>query len=308
MKLTTTFVVSVFCLLTSAIAAAQSGVTPWVDIEIDNGLIFIDCEINGIKGKAMLDTGAEIHGINPAFLKKHDLKFKRGRKVKISGVFGVEDRKSYTKVPVKMFGVEVNLRDPVETNLGESGEVQMLIGAGFFHQFVVQFDYPNSRMRLYTRDAVNMKKYANIKTRKEDRFGAPLVKVNMNDEKDLWLTMDTGSNGGVLTERLIAEKAGWLDDYPGREEVHYGVNDSEQMWTFNVPKMTFGPFDLENAIVTVPAKGKKLELFKKEKSLGTLIAHGDSKSQGLLGFDVLKHFVITIDYRTGKVNINVPEA
>ncbi len=306
MKLTT-FVVAVLALFYGTLANAASGVTPWVEMEIDNGLILIDTEVGGIKGRAMLDTGAEIHGINPAFLEKHDLKFKRGRKVKLSGVFGVEDRKSYTKVPVKMFGVEVNLRDPVEMNLGGADDIQLLIGAGFFNEFVVQFDYPNSRMRLYTRDAVDMKKFANIKSKKPSRIGSPMVKVNMNGQKDLWLTMDTGSNGGVLTERLVAEKAGWLEDYPGRAETHYGLNDSEEMWTFNVPEMTFGPFTLENAIVTVPSKGKKLAIFKKQKSLGTMIAHGKSKSQGLLGYDVLKHFVVTVDYKTGKVHIGTPE-
>ena len=293
------------CVLACCLAQAQpadAGATQWVDVEIANGWLLIDTEIAGIPGKALIDTGAQINGINRRFLEAADLSFEKGRPVKITGVHSTAYRDVYNRVPVSIFGTEVVFRDVVEGNMGPP-EMQMSLGAGFLQLFIFQLDYPNERMRVITRDSLDLKKLKNVESKKDSRGGSPIVKVRLNDEKDVWLIMDTGSNGGVLLERKLAKKQGWLDRYPTVDGISVGSNSSGRMQRFNLPTMTFGPFDIADTSVSVPAEGAATALFEKRGFTGSRIKRNPRKSQGLLGYDVLKHFVVTIDYKTGYVHI-----
>jgi len=82
-----------------------------------------------------------------------------------------------------------------------------------------------------------------------------------------------------------------------------GVHSSGDMEYFTVPGIVFGPVELADVLVAIPAPGQSMTLFEKYAPLGTRIARG-GKAKGLLGYDVLKHFVVTIDYKTGYVHIH----
>ena len=82
-----------------------------------------------------------------------------------------------------------------------------------------------------------------------------------------------------------------------------GSNSSGRMQQFNLPTITFGAFDIADTIVWVPAEGETTALFEKRSSTGSRIKRNRRNSQGLLGYDVLKHFVVTIDYKSGYVHI-----
>ena len=176
-----------------AFAAASA----WIDIEIDQGLIFLEAEVQGISGRAFIDTGANINAVNESFIDANDLSFKEGRDVQISGVFGTENRTSYLTVPVSLFGADIEFKDLTELSLG-APDVNLLLGAPFLELFVFQFDYPNERMRIITRDSVDLKKQRNIESRRDPDSGRPIVKARLNDEDDVWLLMDTGNTGGVF--------------------------------------------------------------------------------------------------------------
>lgn len=285
----------------------SAAVTEWVDMKIENGLITVATKISGIGGNAMFDTGAQINGINSRFLKANELEFSQGPKMGIVGVFGTEQRKTYTKVPVDIFGTTIDLKGLVDLNVGPPDR-QLLIGAGFFENFVVQIDYPNQRMRLITRDSIDLKRLKNVESKRDpDGGGSPLVKVRLNDQRDVWLIMDTGSNGGVLIDRPVAKKFKWLEQYPVTSGISWGATAGGQMDRFVLPKLTFGGFEIGNPTVSVPAAGQDMELFKKEGNTGSRIRKGRGRYQGLLGFDVLKHFVVTIDYKRGHVHVAPPE-
>jgi hypothetical protein len=50
-----------------------------------------------------------------------------------------------------------------------------------------------------------------------------------------------------------------------------------------------------------PAPGVSTEIFETHATTGTRLA-SRKKSSGLLGYDILKHFVVTIDYDRGHVH------
>jgi hypothetical protein len=283
--------------------SALAGVSEWVDIKVEDGLLLVDSEVAGIPGYAAIDTGASLNGINENFLTANDLTFPKGRPVEIVGVYGTSRRSNYRDVPVKLFGVDLDFEGLIELNIGPPG-TQLLLGSKFLQQFIFQFDYPNQRMRIITRDSVDLKKVKNVQSKRDPKGGSPIVKVRLNDEKDVWLLMDTGSNGGVLIDRTFAKKQNWLDRYPATDSIAAGVNSQGRMQNFNLPTMTFGPYEIENTIVSVPAEGEDIELFETDLRQFSRIKERRSSSQGLLGYDVLKHFVVTIDYKAGHVHID----
>lgn len=281
--------------------AAVAAVTEWVDIELHDGHLFVDTEIQGVPGRALIDTGAGVNGINAAFLSSVEHSFGRSGTVQISGAFGTSERDVYRNVPVKIFGTELKFADLVELDIG-SPDLQLILGAQFLQLFIFQFDYPNQRMRLITRDSLDLKKIKNVDSKKDPRGGAPIVRVRLNDERNVWLILDTGASGGILLDRAIAKKEDWLERYPSIDGAASGVNTQARTQRFNLPEMTFGVFEIENPIITVAEEGVDLAFLEGKTSLGSRIPKGH-QAKGLLGYDVLKHFVVTIDYKAGHVHI-----
>lgn len=162
-------------------------------------------------------------------------------------------------------------------------------------------------MRLITRDTMDLGKLKNLRSRKDRQDGgSPIVQMSLNDAKPIWLTLDTGNSGGILVERNIAKRAGWLETFAREDTTYSGVNSTARFEDFVLPKATIGPYELENVKVSVPAQGERLPLFKKEIRTGSNIRTKRGKAKGLIGYDVLKHFVVTIDYRSGDVHIAPP--
>lgn len=281
-----------------------AAVTPWLDFELDNGHIKIPVTVSGIEAKAILDSGAQINAINQSFINKHKLKYGSGQKVIIKGVYGQEKKSTYNNVPTELFGTQFKLDSLVSSRLGNANNA-LLIGGGFFNKFIVQIDYPNKKMRLLTRDAVNLKKLKNIEMKAHRETGMPIVKVNLNNEKNVWLLLDTGNSGGLFLKRSIATGNGWLEKYSAEGSVAMGVNTFGINETFHLPSLKFGPFELENILTSVPAEGQKTQNFSSNN--GSISRIKGKNIKGLLGYDILKHFLITLDYKGGKMHVGLPQ-
>ena len=279
----------------------------WEPMVLENGHIRVNSTIGGIEGYSIIDTGAEMNAINSIFIHVNKLAFDRGNfKVRVGGVYGEETRRTYRRVPVTLWGTEIPFRDLVDLNL-RNKDLQMLLGAGFLANFVFQFDYPNQRMRALPRGAVDMKKVKNVKSKRDPGGGSPLVQVKL-DGRPIWLTLDTGNSSGVLVNRSMAVKEGWLDKYQVRSTTGFGAVSGGERISFNLESLEIGPFELENPIVSVPPKGEVWNLFEKSASTSSRVHRSRGKSRGLLGYDVLKHFVVTIDYKGGQVHLAPPES
>lgn len=282
----------------------NAGVTNWIDFELQRGHVKIPAMIAGINTYAILDTGSQLNAINKAFITKHDLTFDKGSKVSVRGAYSTENKTSYNNVPMSFFGMEVELDKVVEINLGYH-TTGLLFGAGFFTKYVVQLDYPNKKMRLISQDSIDMTKFKNIEVQKQKGTGMPIVKVDLPNDKHLWLLLDTGNTGGMVVKRKVADKMGWLEGVDSQSEISAGVNAIIATERFRIPSVKFGPFELENVLVTIPAKGLNSNLESQFQQTGTRIK--GKRVQGLIGYDVLKHFLITIDYKRGYAHIGLPE-
>jgi hypothetical protein len=282
-----------------------AGATPWIDFTIENGHIKIPVEVGGKSAYAILDTGANINGINSNFIEAHKFDFDLGQSINIEGAYETEKRRTFNNIPTKLFGIDIQMDDMVEVGLGSTSNA-MIIGAGFFQKFIVQLDYPNSKMRLIERGALDMAKLKNIDMEVQKGSGMPIVRVYLNGEKSTWVLFDTGSNGGLTVERRFARKQGWLEQYQADAGYSAGVNSVKETESFRIDSLKFGPFELENILVNVPAEGESSNLASQyEGTTGSRIR--GRRVSGLLGHDILQHFLITIDYKRGLAHIGLPE-
>jgi predicted aspartyl protease len=295
-----TFVVCLCYSLINSFQPAHAGVTEWMDIRVVDGNLMVETEVAGIAGLSIVDTGATATSINGRFLESEGLSFKNGPKVTVTGVFGKSKRSTYLEIPGAIFGAPVTFLDVVDLDLG-APDIQFLLGANFLKGFVFQFDYTNERMRLITRDTVDLKAIQNVDAKKDRDGGSMVVRVNLNNDANAWLLMDTGSTGGILIERSLARRLDWIETNESVDGVSSGVISSGEMEYFRVPSIEVGPFTIENVRVSMPAEGESLKFFDTITPTGSRFARRNA-SDGILGYDILQHFVVTIDYDRGYVH------
>lgn len=306
MRLLLISVTVMWCLLLSR--CANAGATQWLDFTLDDGHIFIDITLDGKPAKAILDTASAMNGISSAYLAEVNHTFTKVGRERIQGAFGEDIRDKYNSVPATLFGVPLNLDGLVSLDFGDK-EKALLLGAGFFDDFVTQIDYPNQRIRLIDRDSIKLSALRNVRVEKDAASNMPIVNVTMNHQDDVWLMVDTGLNGGILIERSIARKNDWLTS--GFKTVHTdstGVARKQAIDSFLLPSVIIGPFEVENVIVSTPVAGQDITLMStvgEKRQTGTRIR--GNRVEGVLGYDILKHFVITIDYERGFMHVGLPE-
>ena len=294
------FLIAVIALLLSIDAGAA--VSKWIPFDSDGGHITIPVTVNGIETRAILDSGAAGNGISERFLENNELDFKYGRQAVLQGVAGERKVRLIDGLEIGMFGAEFKIDQMMPVRLHAT---DVLIGLGFFNNFILQIDYPNSQLRIVTHDSLDMKKLANVRMKKAAGSPQPIVNVDMNDEATLWLTLDTGNNTGILIPRRSATRFDWLEKYGATESRVTGVTTSTAVERFRLPELTIGPVVLESVMVIVPDEGEQTNVGKGVRAkLGTRIKK--TSSDGILGYDVLKHFVVTIDYKRSFLHLGVP--
>ena len=282
-------------------STVYSAVSNWESFEIRHNHILLPVEVNGVASKVMLDSGANVHGVSSKFIAEHGDNLTSGGRMNLEGVFGVETRRTFNNINLALWGSTFNLDNMVETNL--PGDVAVLLGTGFFQQFIFQIDYPNRKLRLLTRDALDMKKLRNVKGKVKNNIVN--VQVNLNGQKNLWLLLDTGASSGIVTRRLFAEQYGWLDDFDLAQGYGSGANRSALMESFTLPFIEVGPFVVEGVRMYVPAEGESITFGGAgAKATGSHIRN--RKISGVLGYEVLKHFVLTVDFKKGHVHLEPP--
>jgi predicted aspartyl protease len=290
-----------FIFFIGAAHPAHAGATQWIDIEVVNGHLVVNSEVAGITGRSIIDTGAVGTAINGRFVKAAGLSLKNGRDIEVAGVVANERRPTYQVVEAEIFETPLNFKNVPDLNIGPP-ELQLLVGADFLNGYVVQFDYPNERMRLISRDSINLKKLKNIKSKRNPDDGSTLVRVLLNDNKKSWLLLDTGATGGLVVSRKLADRMDWIDTYETQTNQIAGVISTASMEHFRVPSVQLGPFNIENVLVSMPAEGEKMELFGREQARN--LGQRRNAADGILGYDILKHFIVTVDYGKGYVHLS----
>ena len=274
----------------------------WIPIDFQQGKLLVKTSVAGIDGYSMIDSGATGSAINERFLARHSLTLKPSGFARVGGIVERKRRRLYRNIPVKILGVDTEFSKLVEISLARE-DIQFVLGADFLGLAVFRFDYPRQRMRLLDRKSVNLRQLSNVKSRIDDACNDIIAKVRLNNEQNVWLKVDTGAHSGLLLERSVATRNNWLKSNPSQTVSVSGVNAASTMQQFRIPLVQIGDFEVLDVLTTVPAKGEKIELFRREKRTGSNLSRSRSKAKGSLGHDLLKHCILTCDYRSGKIHL-----
>ena len=291
-------------LLLLCAVSGRAGVTVWIPLEIQDGMVLFPVEVGGITGHAIFDTGATGNSVSAALVEKAGLSL-AGRRYAIRGTGSTDDIVgSVSSLPIKLFGIEFKLQDVPALPHDE----ELLIGAGFLKAFVLQLDYPNKRMRLITHDSVDLSKVANVPLRLEESSGRPAIQVTI-DGKNRWMLLDTGASGPIMVRRLIAEDADWIERFQRADASIVDINASvTNMDLLVLPSVVIGPFELADVPVMIPAEGEGINISGVRESgprNDSNIRKGVRVS-GIVGYEILRHFVVTIDYEREKMHLAAP--
>lgn len=300
------FLLCALCVMSPSLFA---GATEWHEFEIDAGQILLDVEIGGHKTKALLDTGATTTFINADFVEKNNIPHRRGKKVVVEGIF--EERKDHMlkDLEVKLFGVNI----PVDSAAPFRGddETGLILGLNFLMLNVMQIDYPNKRMRFIQRGSIDLRKLANVPLKFTAGKSALVAELEVGEPAKLTkLMLDTGNSGGIYVERYFAKSLGWLDKYQVTENLTSGANKKNvEMALMVLPQAKFGPYPLADVIVHTPADSETSTNIsqRQEKRLNNSRVPRSTGYDGILGYDILKHFVLTLDAKRGLLHIYAPE-
>ncbi|MEE4216496.1 MAG: retropepsin-like aspartic protease [Xanthomonadales bacterium] len=275
----------------------------WLPFRLERGHIMVDVQVAGVPAEAMLDSGAMANMISNRFIEKHELEFARSGKVRAKGVNSVETIPLYNNVPLSIYGVDISL-DKVAASSFRSAD--LILGSGFFRSGILQIDYPNSRLRFLDKKAVDLKKHANVSMRQASESLLPAVEIVLQGE-ETWLLFDTGNSGGLVLKRSFALGRGLYDDNTASEQfIAAGINTIATYERFALDSVIVGPYELTDVVTAIPAEGQSANIGERQyAATGTRLQRG-VKTNGLLGYDVLKHFVITVDYKNYRMHIHAP--
>lgn len=284
-------------------AAVSAGATKWVDFDLSTGHVRIPVKVGGVETFAILDSGAGVHGVSQAFLDTHGIEARTVTSVMVQGLFGeAEKRRVYRDLPLELFESDHQMEVvslELDPNFGA-----LIIGEPLFQEYIVQIDYPNRKLRMLTRDAVDLRSIKNLDLRVQKGTGNPLVNITLNQNESRWFLLDTGSSLGVFMRRPLAEQLGWLEAYPTFESKVQGATGGRDVDSFLLPSVKIGPYELADVRVTVPGAGSNLNIESEFQDSFSRIK--DVKVEGYVGFDLLQHFVLTLDYKNGYGHIWAP--
>ncbi|TMP34751.1 retropepsin-like aspartic protease [Pseudoalteromonas rubra] len=281
---------------------SHANVSPWVDFELQNGHIKFPVTVEGKKGFAILDSGAQSNGINKHFINKHNLSLSTGERVWVKGVYSEEQRPTYNEVAVTLFGKESKMSYLLESSLGHHSNA-LLFGANFFRDFITQIDYPNNKIRLINKKVAKLHEFENVETQRHKGTGLPIVRLEVSG-RAIWMLLDTGNAGGIIVKRSLAKSLGWLE-LESESHQSFGANSAGQMHSALADSVKFGPFELNNIQITYPAEGQKIHLLEQYQSGRSRIR--GKRVQGIVGTSLLQHFLLTLDYERGHLHVDLPQ-
>ena len=289
-------------MMTSAILAAslvlampQQGTLPGdkvtkVQAKVVGPYFLVDVMVNGKPAKFVVDSGAGLTVLNPDAAER--LGIKDGIPIKANGAGSkAVDAKLVRFKTLSMGGVEVTNDQAVVLELPEILQCDGLIGYSFLRHFATTFDYskqtlvfgPSGKHEVLADEReLEMKLDANI----------PLFPGSLDGIKG-WYNIDTGANQALTVHRPFIDANKLESKYPKRRKaiVGKGVGGFAYGDKTSVKSFELGGFEFKS----VPSSFAGVE--------GGILSR--NTSIGNVGADVLRKFIMTLDYPAKKAYLRM---
>ena len=270
----------------------------WMQLTSDDGRLVIDAKVNQVPTKLMFDSGSSINAISAELAAQAGVAVNKSRSIAVRGAFDQTD---------------VNLSGDFKLELGDSevtltgfpimqSSTDIILGRDIFQRMIVQVDYPNNRMRLLEYEQMQFSSNIKFKIGAGD---APLVRASVNGKR-AWFLLDTGNSGICLLSRKYVSRHN-LDEYrvEGAQISGMGVHRRMGIQLLKLPELNLGPFAFEGFLAGY-AGDKNDGMDGSMAKYGSLLRTAATDFDGVLGYEIMRNFIITMKLGDNMVNLAVP--
>ena len=274
----------------SALLVAQQPDEAWMPFAEGENRPAVEIMINGKKTLALIDTSISANAISYQFAREAGIApgprslslpdIQDGAQLPLSSTFTLE-----------LGGNPVELDNAV---MIPAKGIGLIVGRPLLNALVVQIDYPNRRLRFLPPDMAGFK--GNVKLRR-GRFNQPMVIAQINGKR-VWMNFDTSSDSvSLLTDRIVS-KHGWQGEEISAEALQAaGLSVRQDVRTMRLDELELGPFKIEGVVAATPVEGRTRSDAYGAHRIGEKFG-GD----GILGFEVMRNFLVTIALGTDNVH------
>ncbi len=272
------------------LVAQQPDEAAWMPFAEDENRPAVEIVINGKKTLALIDTSISANAISYQFAREAGIApgprslslpdIQDGAQLPLSSTFTLE-----------LGGNPVELDNAV---MIPAEGIGLIVGRPLLNALVVQIDYPNRRLRFLPPDMAGFK--GNVKLRR-GRFNQPMVIAQINGKR-VWMNFDTSSDSvSLLTDRIVS-KHGWQGEEISAEALQAaGLSVRRDVRTMRLDELELGPFKIEGVVAAAPVEGRERSTGYGAHRIGEKFG-GD----GILGFEVMRNFLVTIALGTDNVH------
>jgi len=270
-------------LVSSRFTAGDSAKIP---IELDNNIIFLRARVNGSRPlRFIFDTGASVSVVNADLI--HELKLKIEGHADGSATGGSIQVGLVNGVSLSVEGAEVTNQIVATLALDKSPCVQFdgIIGYDFINQFIVEIDYLNSVINLYSPKTYAYSGEGKVVPLLLGGRRTPLAEVNITLEGGRsvvsQLEVDTGGDSAFVFTSPFVKKQRLTESLSASiKGTGVGAAGEQKRVVGRVKRIQLGPFMLDGPIVNLEQD-----------------TEGDAKGTGgIIGGEVFRRFKTILDY------------
>lgn len=254
----------------------------WVSFADGENRPAIEVTINGKKTIALIDTAISANAISFDFAREAGIE-PGPRSLSIPDIQDGEQLPLSSTFTLELGGNPIELDNAV---MIPAEGVGLIVGRPLLNALVMQIDYPNRRLRFMPPDMAGFK--GNVKVRR-GRFNQPMIETQVNGKR-VWMNLDTSSDGICLLTGRIMDKNKWSGPEVATEKlVAAGIAVRPDVRSMRLEHLELGPFKIENVVAAAPTGDES-----GFEGYGAHRIHEKFGGDGILGQEIMRHFVVTI--------------
>jgi len=280
-------------------AIAQQAREAWLSFAPDQNRPAFQVTVNGEPTIAVIDSAISANAISTTLAERAGIKASR-RSLRLRDINRGQDvpMSESFKLGLSHEGPEIEIDEAVMMPTG--ADVGVVFGRPLLNLFIVQIDYPNRQLRLLPRGAAEFS--GNLKVRR-GRHNQPMIEAKLDGEK-VWMDLDTSNPGYCKMNHRAVEKQGWAAHGIESDQAgEFALRPDQRVLEFN--KLEIGPYAINKLIASWVPEGEVADEIRRQH-------HGAGRSvdktgaDGILGYDVLRNFVVTMNMAEDEVHMFAP--
>ena len=260
--------------------------------ELVDGRISIPIQVAGGDSRAFINTSTRTIGISSSLAERLGLEVvepDRPVDPRFAGLF--QQFGTVANLPIVVFGQEIELPEAYVFNSDQEVANFSLLQ---FRELIVQVDNPQSRICFVNREALPLSDAQNIGMR-TSRTGSAAIEITLNGDEDVWVELQLGFSGAITLDYFTAMSLNFVED---------GLEVESPSSNAVADTLQLGPYELGAIGVTHPTQ--RPERSRISAGLLTASAPRGVEINGQIGYEVLQHFILTMDFGEERMHVFAP--